>query len=169
MIFRNFFKAKKLRINRKYLLRLYIIDELSRTIKDIDSLIIFVKSLSRKQLRNLCQLLSEERKNSVYKKITDKKNKWTFEEISVDKIYLRNMNPGMKKSLEKYDYKLLDFSKSREAKKFEELNYNDKTNRDVLLAEEKDGKIKLIDGCHRAVSLARKGYDNFKVIVGREK
>lgn len=117
----------------------------------------------------MCLLLSEERKNSVYEKITDKKYRWTLEDIPVDKIYLRNMNPKMKKALEKYDYKLLDFSKSKEAKKFKELEHDEDIRRDVLLAGEKEGKIILIDGCHRAVYLTRNGKNSLKVIVGREK
>lgn len=171
MIFRNLFSLRKLkkRVNRKYLLRLYVIDELSRTIKDIDNLTIFVKSLYRKQLRRLCLLLAEERRNSVYKIISDKKHKWTLEEISIDKIYLRNMSHMMKKALEKYDYRLLDFSKSKEAKKFKELEYEGELKREILIAGEKEGKIILIDGCHRAVSLARRGKNSLKVIVGREK
>lgn len=159
----------KKRISKKNLLRLYVIDELSRYIKDIDNLIILVDSLNKKLLRKLCWLLSEGRKNSVFKIINDKRYKWTFEEVPVEKIYLRPMNPRMKKALEKYDYKLLQFSKSKEAKRFKELEYDKEINRDILLAGEKDGRIILIDGCHRAISLVKEKKNPLKLIVGREK
>ncbi len=162
---------KQKKINKKEIIITYIIDELSKSNGDINNIENFVRSLKKKQLIKLCKLLSEQRKNGVFNKVINGKYRWRFEDANIKEVYLRDMNPNlprMKKALEKYNYNLKNFSRSNEAKMFKEISFDKKPERDIILAEIENNKIKIIDGCHRAIALAKK-QDFIKLYVGVNK
>lgn len=134
-----------------------------------------INSKSDKEVWRLLQAFSGAyRLNEVFSRLSSDAFDWSLEIVYLEDIELTGINPQVNKLLIKFNYDLKKFSdylKRNSTSDPEGLNsFRDKKRNvryDSVIGWEENGKIKLLDGAHRVVTLFLQGNRKIKVYIAR--
>lgn len=124
----------------------------------------FVCGLSPPQKENLTELLSEWRKNSVATKLKESEN-WTLATIDISQVTVQKAEEDTFFLFEKHHMKAQEIAKDKTLWEFPAYKDNKKTK--ILFPRCLGTKIgheyRLFDGIHRAILMAKKGWEQILI------
>ncbi len=148
----------------------YIKSEISRNSND--NSLNYIDTYGKEKTKDCVRELSCGRKNEVYTRIYCKKYVWKKCELDSNEVKLSCVNSKVNECLEKAEFKLNCLSqlmKYNENLKDEFSDWGKEIVYNTLIGIEYNGKVRIIDGIHRAVILFNRGKREFYCYTGFQK
>ncbi len=146
----------------------YIKSEISKNL-DYNSLD-YIDTYNKEKTKDCVCELSNKRNNEVYKRLYCEKYVWKKCKLNSNEIKLSHVNSKVNECLEKAEFKLNCLSqlmKYNENLRNEFCDYGKEIVHKTLIGiVECNGKVRIIDGIHRAVILFNRGKRKFCCYIG---
>jgi len=163
-------------VNKEEIIKYYLTGEMGTIVDKVDDELFwkFVEeSFQNKTSDQLWRLLESfsgaYRLNGVFSWLSSDAYRWNLEEWSIDSIDLTRVNPAVNKILEKVDYNLTDFvtylRESPNALPQGKGQLNREVRFPTLIGWEGEGRINILDGFNRVVSLLFQGEKSVQLYV----
>lgn len=150
-------------LTKEAVFALYDIDEMSK-LKNETELAQFVNSLNRSQKQQLAKSLSDWRKNQVHNVISAHSGNWRQGLIPIERITVGKINDQVNHLLERHQNRLHLLAKDPEIIGHREFAGKEQVTRLTFIAKRENNDYRLIDGNHRAITLAASGKTELSLI-----
>lgn len=151
-------------MTRSEVLRKYVIDELSKY-GDRSLAVALVDSATPDRVRELCEVLSKGRENSVYRRIIEHEA-WSVSKVPTSRVRIGGINKSVDPLLEKLGRRLDQIATSDEVRVHREFADEKPIAGDAarVLGRVEGGMYRIFDGNHRAVKLAQRGSATIEIV-----